>query len=546
MRAGFVLALQQLELTLGALYASSSPFLGQINTFVGGVHAFGVLGHVGGHRVAPCRSVLAHPPKAQFQADLHAGPPELQVFAADAFDSQSYANAVINNEPYQPGAVASSSASAAAAGPSSSSAAPQASGITTTGGDVTAALAKLNFGIEDLNRQIRHEVTSHHPALLNKAASISSLEDALRSVRKGLGEVEGSVARLQKKISEPYEVLDAALGRLERLQRAAELCRRVARFVTLAKRLEGQMASFDREDLDHPPDHLQNGEDGMSKSALAKSISATRQERKERALAEAALTLAELDGVLALDESPQALATSVADPAAAPTATPANKAPSIRDLVAISHHLVAVDAARRRVEEAMETMIGRGLVELDQGLLASSLQTAYNLKVLPSLVGSLVGDLTEAIEGRIKVAFDVAALAREVSHKGALHSPRLDGRILTPAAESSTTSSFVYKSRSRTEPTSVNLPQWTSLLWSRLEALIDDMTGCCVKVYTLEKVLEGKKDAVTGTSFLEEAMRGDELRERPRIAFWTTLGQVFEREARHASGCGSLCSHSPE
>ena len=348
-------------------------------------------------------------------------PADIQVFAAEGFDPQSYANAVINNEPYQPGASPPASKSGPVAGPSSSAIAPPAaSGITTTGGDVTAALAKLNFGIEDLNRQIRAEVTTHHPALLNKAASISSLEDALQSVRKGLGDVEASVARLQKKIAEPYEVLDGALGRLERLQRAAELCRRVARFVTLAKRLEGQMQQFEREE-DAVAGAGSTETPTKAASSLGKSISSTRQERRERALAEAALTLAELDSVLALDESPQALATAVSDPTVARVAssTSPERTPSIRNLRAIRQHLVSVDASRQVVEEEMESMIGQGLVNLDQALLASSLQTAYNLSVLPSLVASLITDLTEAVTGRIKVAFDVAALAREVSHKGA-------------------------------------------------------------------------------------------------------------------------------
>ena len=49
----------------------------------------------------------------------------------------------------------------------------------------------------------------------------------------------------------------------------------------------------------------------------------------------------------------------------------------------------------------------------NQSLLASSLQTAYNLSVLPNLVTSLVQDLTEAVESRIKNAFDVNGLARD-------------------------------------------------------------------------------------------------------------------------------------
>ena len=54
----------------------------------------------------------------------------------------------------------------------------------------------------------------------------------------------------------------------------------------------------------------------------------------------------------------------------------------------------------------------------NQEILASSLQTAANLAVMPALVASLVADLTEAIELRIRATFDMATLAREMSGKG--------------------------------------------------------------------------------------------------------------------------------
>ena len=54
----------------------------------------------------------------------------------------------------------------------------------------------------------------------------------------------------------------------------------------------------------------------------------------------------------------------------------------------------------------------------NQPLLASSLQTSYNLGVLPELVRSLVADLTDAVEERIRQAFDLAALSRDAGVKG--------------------------------------------------------------------------------------------------------------------------------
>jgi hypothetical protein len=52
-------------------------------------------------------------------------------------------------------------------------------------------------------------------------------------------------------------------------------------------------------------------------------------------------------------------------------------------------------------------------------LLSTSLQTAYNLRVLPSLVQSLVLDLSEAVEERIKNAFDMSRIGKDVVSAGA-------------------------------------------------------------------------------------------------------------------------------
>jgi hypothetical protein len=40
-----------------------------------------------------------------------------------------------------------------------------------------------------------------------------------------------------------------------------------------------------------------------------------------------------------------------------------------------------------------------------------------------------------------------------------------------------------------------------------MDMLIEDISQCCIKVYTLEKVLKRKKDAVTQVDFLTEAMK---------------------------------------
>jgi hypothetical protein len=81
-------------------------------------------------------------------------------------------------------------------------------------------------------------------------------------------------------------------------------------------------------------------------------------------------------------------------------------------------------------------------------------------------VSNLVGDLAAAVESRIKSAFDLAAISKEVLAK-----------------EPPTASSYLYKSRVRTEPTNVTQPQWANALWNRLDIMVDEMADCCIKVY---------------------------------------------------------------
>lgn len=58
------------------------------------------------------------------------------------------------------------------------------------------------------------------------------------------------------------------------------------------------------------------------------------------------------------------------------------------------------------------------------------------------------------------------------------------------------------------------------------------MADCCIKVYTLEKVLTVKKDLITKVGFLDEAMKV--LENRPSTTFWASLGQSLEKQVKDA------------
>ena len=100
---------------------------------------------------------------------------------------------------------------------------------------------------------------------------------------------------------------------------------------------------------------------------------------------------------------------------------------------------------------------------------------------------NLVSDLSDAVEGRIRYAFDLSRIAKEVVGKGVLsYSSNIHLLNLLYAKDSSSAqqNSLMYKSRLRTEPTNVTAPQWVAALWSSLESLIEEMADCCIKVLT--------------------------------------------------------------
>ncbi|GAA5983475.1 hypothetical protein JCM11641_005821 [Rhodosporidiobolus odoratus] len=422
--------------------------------------------------LAPPSAPAPQDPAAQYATFLH------PTFQADAF-----AHSVLNGQDYPPPPQDATT-------PPAAPAVGFMKGLVGENGtgDVSAALARLNFGVEDLNRQLKAEVTKHHSSLLLQAASLGGLDGDLAEVRRGLAEVEGSVSRLKRKIAAPHASLASSLMLLTRLRRAASLARRAQRFMVLARRLEGQMTEIST------PQSAVNGQ---------KTEGSRVEDRRERAMAEAALSLAEIElllsvteGIEAAEDDPEALL-------------------PIRSLHAVEAAIPAVELSRQQVVEEMESAVQRSVTDLDHPLLASSIQTAHNLSVLPSLVASLVEDLNALVFRKVKACFDIGSLAREMAGK---------------EAPTNAASAFVYKSRTRNEPTQSTLPQWSAAMWARLEELVDDMGSICIKVYTLEKVLKLKKDQTTQTSFLDEAMA--DLDNKPSVLFWTAVAQAFEGQAK--------------
>ncbi|KAI5123858.1 hypothetical protein M0805_005675 [Coniferiporia weirii] len=455
-------------------------------------------------------------------------------FAASNFDANEYANAILAGEPFPPptsatGALQLPDGKASKQAPALSSLSEPAKE------DISVAISKLTVGIDDVSKQLKNVVTSNHEALLVQAAGVGTLEEKLQTVQSGLDEVSASQDKLRMKVRTPYTALGVYATRLARLQCAADALRRTARFVVVARRLDAQMAELARVSAGTGTDAATNGKGTDTKSGKDErgeknkhgsrsSVSGRKtpddlsslgsEGEKERAIAKAALSVAELVALLDPPAEPSSKDADVDDVYREDAET--SEIP-LRSIRAVTGHVPAIEAARAKITTEMETMVLTGLASLNRSLLASSLQTAHNLRVLPNLVQSLLADLTDAVEQRIKLAFDMARISKEVNAK-------------EPAPASH---GLLYRSRVRTEPTNVTAPQWTAALWARLETLIEELADCCIKVYTLEKVLLLKKDTVTQTKFMDEAMKV--LENKPSATFWTILARTLEKQCKDAT-----------
>lgn len=104
--------------------------------------------------------------------------------------------------------------------------------------------------------------------------------------------------RLRLKIRVPYQSLQTHVSKLERLQQASDILRRTSRFVILARRLELQLAEMNKADGPEPESTKKPQTNGAPTSGLGgraeTPVALESEDEKERAIAKAALTIAEL------------------------------------------------------------------------------------------------------------------------------------------------------------------------------------------------------------------------------------------------------------
>lgn len=152
----------------------------------------------------------------------------------------------------------------------------------------------------------------------------------------------------------------------------------------------------------------------------------------------------------------------------------------------VTCELKFIEKSRDRVEDEAHSLLKEGIETQNQAKMAAGLQVFYNLKQMGDRVQDITQNMLNDLIKEIKRVVDMQSLQKELT--------------------SNTSSSNIR--RMNLEPViGNNQKQWTTAIWSRIESLMKNMSDHCIKVYSLEKVLEIKKDALTHVSFLEEVAK---------------------------------------
>ncbi|CAG8524966.1 9401_t:CDS:10 [Funneliformis mosseae] len=228
--------------------------------------------------------------------------------------------------------------------------------------DITISLAKLSFSIDNLNKQLHDQVTSHFEDLISQASGIRELEVVLNTVKDGIQSLNLSLDRLKTKIYTPYAQIKNYSVQLERLQAASELLRHVERFFYLARCLEGQLTDIDNE-----------GEKGIE-------------------YIKAASNLGELE----------ALSQDV----------------DLNGIELVQAQLPVILQAKNKITGEAQRLLNEGIINQNGTDISIGLQIFHNLHGMGERVSKYVDDISGKLLNQMKYTVDFVSLQKEVKDSG--------------------------------------------------------------------------------------------------------------------------------
>ncbi|KAK3835564.1 MAG: Golgi transport complex subunit 5-domain-containing protein, partial [Linnemannia gamsii] len=176
-----------------------------------------------------------------------------------------------------------------------------------------------------------------------------------------------------------------------------------------------------------------------------------------------------------------------------------------------------LESVRGRIVDSADRMLQEGMNSQNQAQVGSALQVFYSLRRLDLKVVAITSLLSNRLHAQIKQAVDIQSLQREAKESGMNNAGYVGGGVR----------------RNNGEPSVGAAALWTSILWKRMEKLMDEMYNGCVKIYLLERVLARKRDPLSQISFLDvisSSMDGNMVHR-----FWQSLSVQFEQELKSSA-----------
>jgi hypothetical protein len=159
----------------------------------------------------------------------------------------------------------------------------------------------------------------------------------------------------------------------------------------------------------------------------------------------------------------------------------------------VTCELSFIEKSRDRVEEEATALLKEGIESQNQAKMASGLQVFHNMKQMGDRVQTITQAMLDNLIKDIKKVIDMQSVQDELKHQGTSGGQQ---QMSSPTMSVRGNSNV-----------GINQKQLATAVWSRMESLMTKMSDQCIKVYSLEKVLEIKKDALTHVSFLDEVSK---------------------------------------
>ncbi|KAI8647395.1 Golgi transport complex subunit 5-domain-containing protein [Parasitella parasitica] len=190
------------------------------------------------------------------------------------------------------------------------------------------------------------------------------------------------------------------------------------------------------------------------------------------------------------------------------------------DIVACE--LTFIEESRDRVEDEATALLKEGIDSQNQAKVASGLQVFHNMKQMGDRVQTTTQAMLNSLILDIKKVIDMHSIQNELRQPGASggQKQQQQQQVSSPTMSNSSVGT--------------NQKQLASAVWSRMESLMTKMSDQCIKIYSLEKVLEIKKDALTHVSFLDEVSKTLDADSLVNY-FWRILSANFEQELKNAA-----------